>query len=62
MNQVFENIAKPKTRQYLYRVCQATSALLAVYGLIEQSKLAAIGFVAAAVFGVADGNVDGSED
>ena len=53
-----KNIAQPKTRKYLYRVGVAVTLGLAAYGVVADEKVGVINAVLAAVFALADANVD----
>ena len=47
------NIAKEKTRAYIYRILLAVLPLLVIYGLISEHEAAQFAIVGAAILGVA---------
>ena len=53
-----KNILKPETRSWIYGVCVAGFGVLGVYGIMDDQAIAAYSILAAAVFGLARGNVD----
>ena len=53
-----KNILKPETRAWIYGVCVAVFGVLGVYGIMDGQTIAAYSILAAAVCGMARGNVD----
>ena len=53
-----KNILKPETRAWIYDVCVAGFGVLGVYGIMDGQSIAAYSILAAAVCGLARGNVD----
>lgn len=62
MGERLKDIAKPRTRKYLYRVGTAVTLLLAGYGVLADEKVGLVNLVLSAVFAVADANVDTGSD
>ena len=52
------NVLKPETRAWIYGVCVAGFGVLGVYGIMDDQAIAAYSILAAAVCGLARGNVD----
>lgn len=52
------NLLKPGVRRYAYRVAGAGLAVAGVYGVVDGEKSAALLVLCAALFGVADQNVN----
>ena len=53
-----KNILKPETRAWIYDVSVAGFGVLGVYGIMDGQTIAAYSILAAAVCGLARGNVD----
>lgn len=53
-----QDILKPRVRRWAYRVSGASLGVLGVYGVVDGEKQGALLILFAALFGVADANVN----
>lgn len=53
-----QDILKPKVRRWAYRVAGSALGVLGVYGVVDGEKQGALLILFAALFGVADRNVN----